>query len=648
MGNNVSIEPKSHSTLRRRSLISVQHSILNHQNNNNDLIISLNQHQQQQQQADPRLSIDNSTRMQSSVFQSGLTAEQFSRLEQESAFSEMTDYSHFSFNAKENNDYIMSTPELNSTPTTLHTSKEMVDYLIKNSSNTFDILTTVFNSSQMKHNPDFQREAYKALELWVQIADDPSAKVCIARCKLCGWGTEKDPKAAFVELKRLATEQDTWESYFFLAQCYYYGITDLDQTIQAVDKKKACTWFKKSMQVPQRYQTSQVVPHFVAQAQVCVAITNLLAGDSVDENIELVKASARAGNKIAEFQLGYLIKLGVTSDTKTTAEYFTLSAQKSYSPAQIQLALILLQEGKTEQGFYWLKKATDLNDPQAYYQLGNIYELGSYGVGQHFELAYTNYYHAVEKYGHHLSEFRLGMNYLIGGLDLPKDTERAFGFIQSAALAGEPGAQYILGIMYREGEVPNRPHKAAHEIAQNKKEAFRWFRKAAAQNLPAAMTQVAFCYEQGHGVAVNHVVANQYYERALCYANLSSTRVAYARFLCSQKRYKEGFEHYLQASGLIGSDSQHPAPPQVISEAKRMVAIFYLDNTKDSDIPYKPKEGFELLTDLVISDPDNGCVHYWVAASYEKGIPNVSWLCRFAASGNSFYFKEGAGYEPIF
>lgn len=65
-------------------------------------------------------------------------------------------------------------------------------------------------------------------------------------------------------------------------------------------------------------------------------------------------------HRIAEFQLGYLIKLGVTSDTKTTAEYFTLSAQKSYSPAQIQLALILLQEGKTEQGFYWLKKATDL------------------------------------------------------------------------------------------------------------------------------------------------------------------------------------------------------------------------------------------------------------------------------------------------
>lgn len=65
--------------------------------------------------------------------------------------------------------------------------------------------------------------------------------------------------------------------------------------------------------------------------------------------------------RLAEYLLGYLVKLGVVSDApKSEKEYFASSAQKLYSPAQVQLALILLQEGKIKDGLGWLKKATDL------------------------------------------------------------------------------------------------------------------------------------------------------------------------------------------------------------------------------------------------------------------------------------------------
>ncbi|RCH91880.1 hypothetical protein CU098_004442 [Rhizopus stolonifer] len=496
----------------------------------------------------------------------------------------------------------MTAPELNTPNLTLnqlHTSKEIVNHFEQNPLDTFDTLVNLFSSSRMKQDPEFQREAFRACELWIAITDDPSAKVCIARCKLSGWGTNKDPVFAFTELKRLAA-QGTWEAYFFLAQCYYYGV----DKVQGKDKQKACEWYQRTIQMP--YSTSRTAPYFVAQAQVCVAITRLLEGGSLDENVSLIKQSADAGNKIAEFQLGYLIKLGVTSDTKTTREYFIKSANKSYSPAQVQLAQILLKEGNTNDGLEWLRKATELNDPQAYYVLGNIYELGSYGVRPNFELAYSNYHHAVEQHNHRPSEFRLGMNYLTGGLGLIKDPERAFEFIQSAAQAGEPGAQYVLGVMYREGEIPQTAN------AQNKKEAFRWFRRAAAQNLSVAITQMALCYEQGVGVAVNHEVASQYYERAVGCSDryMSSAQVAYARFLCHQKKYKQGFEYYLKASGLVQPNT---TSPQVTAEAKRMVAIFYLDNTKDSDIPYKPKEGFDLLMELSMTDPNNGS-HYSISA----------------------------------
>lgn len=264
------------------------------------------------------------------------------------------------------------------------------------------------------------------------------------------------------------------------------------------------------------------------------------------------------------------------------------------------------------------------NDPQAYYQLGNIYELGLYGIKANHELAYANYFHAAEKHSHHPSEFRLGMNYLIGGMGLSKDTALAYSFIQRAALAGDPSAQYTLGVMYRDGNVPHQSHQTAHEIAQNKKEAFQWFRKAAAQNFPTALTQIASCYEHGVGVAVNYVVASQYYEKAVRYQSnhLPSAQLTYATFLHKQGKYKEALNYYLLASGLTQANA-YPSSPPITRAAKRMVAILYLDNSKDPNIPYKPKEGFDLLSDLINTDPNDGCAHYWIGVCYEEGIPGI-------------------------
>ncbi|KAI9252477.1 hypothetical protein BY458DRAFT_523125 [Sporodiniella umbellata] len=565
MGNNVSVQSKPQQSLSKGS---AHYSPPKEDNPPTD-------------KKKPEPSRLNEDVLQSSFLQSRITPDAFSRFEPDSTFTQLTDYSQFSFQAKDN-DYIMAVPELDSPSPALHelrTTQEIVEYFARHPSDTFDTLVTLFSSARMKESVDLQQHTFRACEQWIARANDPSAK--------------------------------------------------------ASDKKKACEWYRKTFVSPG--STGTTAPYFIAQARVCAATIQLLAGESLEENLALIRQSAEAGNKVAEFQLGYLIYLGVANDTKTTRDYFTQSAHKSFSPAQIQLALILLKEGRVDEGLQWLKKATELNNPQAYYQLGNIYELGSFGIKSNFELAYSNYYHAAEQYSHRPSEFRLGMNYLIGGLGLVKDTERAFEFIQSAAVAGDPGAQYVLGVMYREGEIPQMD-RTVHGMARNKKEAFQWFRRAAAQNLPAAITQMALCYEQGVGVSVNNEVANQYYERAVQFSDRykASAQVAYARFLCSQKKYKQGFDYYLQASGLV---QPNMTSPQVAAEAKRMVAIFYLDNSKDSGIPYKPKEGFDLLMELAVIDPNNGSVHYWLANCYENGIQNV---CPKSPSRSHKHYSNAA------
>jgi TPR repeat protein len=218
------------------------------------------------------------------------------------------------------------------------------------------------------------------------------------------------------------------------------------------------------------------------------------------------------------------------------------------------------------------------------------------------------------------------MHYLHGGLSLDKDTSKAFVYLERAAKGGYAEAQYLLGIMYRDGRVPTtRSVRGSAENSRNKKEAFRWIRKAAAQNMHTAITQIANCYEEGVGTPVNHALATEYYEIAtkIPGKHLASAQHSYARFLHKNGKYEKALEMYLFASGLERSPLNTCPPTAPIARtAKRMVALLYLDQ-KDTTTPYKPKEAFELLNALASSDEGDADAHYWIAVCYEEGVPNV-------------------------
>ncbi|OBZ86962.1 Protein sel-1 2 [Choanephora cucurbitarum] len=577
----------------------------------------------------------------------------------DSTITDITNASSFSVNSfldkvGEDNNYIMTIPDSdftddllllrnnnNNTPCIDHvsTTEDILDLLTSYSDSTYDILTSIFGSERIRTNSELQKEAFVAAETWSLRPTDVIAKVIVACSKLCGWGTTKNPKKGFNELQALA-DKGVWEAFYYLGQCYHYGIEQASEThnlsgrplstqvIQPIDCEQAIYWYLKVIE-KQKDLPSDRVRFYVAEAQFRVAAINFASDqisiDNVEENIAYLKESVAAGNRKSEFSMGLLLEIGLITDALEAKEYYLRSARKGYSPAQIQLALILRGEESSE-SISWLSNAARLGDPRAFYHLGESYEFGK-GVKADPIIAAHNYQTAAERYNHHISEFRLGMHYLHGGLDLGEDHTKAFHYLQRAANGGYADAQYLFGMMYRDGKVPHsgtrNSRQSSTEISRNNKEAFRWIRKAAAQRMHTAITQIANCYEEGVGTAVNYALAEEYYGIAVSIPgrHLPSAQQTYARFLHKNGKYEKALEMYLYASGIQSSPLNTHPPSQAISRAaKRMIALFYLDD-KDTSTPYKPKEGFNILMSLAKSE-DAGA-HYWVAVCYEEGVPGV-------------------------
>ena len=74
---------------------------------------------------------------------------------------------------------------------------------------------------------------------------------------------------------------------------------------------------------------------------------------------------------------------------------------------------------------------------------------------------------------------------------------------------GHAGAQYVLGIMYDDGE----------GVLQDYKEAVSWFRKAAEQGNYAAQYELGKMYKAGEGVPRDNVQAHMWYNIASANGN---------------------------------------------------------------------------------------------------------------------------------
>ncbi|KAI8075617.1 hypothetical protein BDF21DRAFT_423276 [Thamnidium elegans] len=560
------------------------------------------------------------------------------------ADSVITDMSRISFNsfmdnkAGEDNNYVMYVPDFEypsrsetSSPSTdnVSTTQEILDLLTENLGYTYDILTDIFSSPRIRNNPDLQREAFNAAEVWSLRPDDVSAKICVARCKLCGWGTLKNPRQGFKELEQLAAKKN-WEAYYYLAQCCSNGVeqaqegfstagTKSNLIIQPVDQALARSWYKKVINTPCDIQSDRI-SYIIAQAKLLIAIsrfdTDQLTRENLDESIGYIKDSATAGNRKSEFLLALLLRLGETTDPITYKEYYTRSSNKGYTPSQIELGLLLLRE-KSAEGISWLNKASNAGDAKAYYHLGTVYEFGTL-TDVDFTLAFRNYQIAADNFGEVEAQFRLGFHYSTGTLGLKKDETKAISYLTKAADNHHKESQYVLGTMYRDGQVPGNP-------TQNKKTAFSLFRASASRSFHPAIIAAAVCFEKGFGTPVDREAATSLYNRSIAYPGiwLPAAQLSYATFLHKTGDFEKALVLYSLAAGVQTSTlNTVPASKTTELTSKLRIALFYL-NKKDTTTPYRPNDGFDILMNIIKEDPNNGEFHYWVAVCYDEGVPGV-------------------------
>ena len=124
------------------------------------------------------------------------------------------------------------------------------------------------------------------------------------------------------------------------------------------------------------------------------------------------------------------------------------------------------------------------------------YERGDYAVA-------LREWRPLAEQGHPWTQFMLGLMYA-DGEGVPKDDTEAVKWYRKAAEQGEALAQTNLGVMYDNGK----------GVPEDDAEAVKWYRKAAEQGEALAQAKLGLKYDTGEGVPEDDVEAVKWYRKA--------------------------------------------------------------------------------------------------------------------------------------
>jgi len=237
-------------------------------------------------------------------------------------------------------------------------------------------------------------------------------------------------------------------------------------------------------------------------------------GRGVAQNIEAgvswYRKAAEQGHGVAQFALGMLFDsgLGVAKSDSEAARWWSKAAEQGHVEAQCYLGIMYYRGTGVAQSdaeaVRWWQRAAKQGDKEAQYRLRKQYE-GGYGVSKSDVEAAQWYLKAAEQ-GHKQAQFKIG-SMLDMGVAV-KSHLKSVEWFKLAADQGDAEAQLALGFKYFDGrEIRKNPTETARlwklsaeqgfDMAQffwgqllesgrcgvrkNKKEAIKWFKKAAEQ-----------------------------------------------------------------------------------------------------------------------------------------------------------------------
>ncbi len=206
-----------------------------------------------------------------------------------------------------------------------------------------------------------------------------------------------------------------------------------------------------------------------------------------------LKLSARGGNHYAQLILGncYASGKGVKQSAKQAARWWQMSAQGGNAKAQYHLGKAYLEgvgvAHNAKKAINWLTQSAQSGNHHAQYLIGKMYHEG-YVVAQNHGQA-RDWLSRAAANGH-----TEAIN-LLGLIDtLYKDTtvvqQQSFDALNEKASAGDPEAQYELGLRYKSGAFSDK-------LKPNPEKALYWLKQAANNGNLLAMKALSALYSSG-------------------------------------------------------------------------------------------------------------------------------------------------------
>jgi eukaryotic-like serine/threonine-protein kinase len=189
--------------------------------------------------------------------------------------------------------------------------------------------------------------------------------------------------------------------------------------------------------------------------------------------LELARPLAQAGDRDAQFTLGWLFEkgLGVSRDDKQAVLTYQQAAQQGQVNAQLRLG-VMYETGRgvdrsDEQAFYWYRKAGEQGDPEAENDVGLMYLSGKGTKQSDFDAAV--WFSKAADRNNAKALKNLGDMYYVGR-GVQRDEQEAFQRYQQAAEQKYADAEYNVGFWYESGRRP---------VRRDYQQAAAWYRKAA-------------------------------------------------------------------------------------------------------------------------------------------------------------------------
>lgn len=236
-----------------------------------------------------------------------------------------------------------------------------------------------------------------------------------------------------------------------------------------------------------------------AQHHLALALLDEPGGNGRAEAEKLLAQAARALPE-SVYLLAKLRAARTTDPAAATRSTIEEAAKADYAPAQRELAVLRLREGRREEASAWLEKASAQGDAEATYERAMLLaaERREADVPQVVGLLARS-----SVLGSARAQYALGLRYLNAD-GVRRDTAQAADLFRRAAGAGLADAQYALGHVLADGL----------GLAADEALALQWFELAANQGNVQAMHALGNAHANGWGTGRSLDMAYRWYCRA--------------------------------------------------------------------------------------------------------------------------------------